>query len=113
MELSGVYPILATPFDDDGNVDYCSLEILVDFISKSGVQGLTSFLKPSLKCINNHIAKIAQSTSLQIIVQYAPNESGIILDSSFFIELNNQWTNIRHIKVKSVPSGPLISQITQ
>jgi len=38
--LSGVYPILLTPFDEDERVDVHSLQSLVDFELEAGVHGL-------------------------------------------------------------------------
>jgi 4-hydroxy-tetrahydrodipicolinate synthase len=37
----GVYVISATPFSDDGALDYASLDRLIDFYLKQGVHGLT------------------------------------------------------------------------
>lgn len=42
-ELKGIYPILATPFRADGEVDEKSFERLIEFLGGSGVQGLTLF----------------------------------------------------------------------
>jgi 4-hydroxy-tetrahydrodipicolinate synthase len=42
-ELKGIYPILATPFGADGEVDEKSFERLIEFLGGSGVQGLTLF----------------------------------------------------------------------
>ena len=39
MELRGVYPIVPTPFDGDGNVDTGSLERLARFVVQCGAQG--------------------------------------------------------------------------
>jgi 4-hydroxy-tetrahydrodipicolinate synthase len=41
MTLAGVYNIMATPFDDDGQVDEQSLRRLVDFQIAAGADGLT------------------------------------------------------------------------
>lgn len=38
--MNGVYPILVTPFDDDGQIDEESLRRLVDFNLDAGVHGL-------------------------------------------------------------------------
>jgi len=43
VELKGIYPILATPFRADGEVDEKSFERLIEFLVGSGVQGLTLF----------------------------------------------------------------------
>lgn len=40
MELKGIYPIVPTPFTDNGAVDYESIERLIDFMASKGVQGL-------------------------------------------------------------------------
>lgn len=39
----GVYPILATPFHDDGSLDYDSLDRLIDYTLAAGVDGLGLF----------------------------------------------------------------------
>ncbi len=40
MELKGIYPIVPTPFLDNGEVDYVSIERLVDCMVKKKVQGI-------------------------------------------------------------------------
>jgi len=40
MELQGIYPIVPTPFLDDGAVDYASIERLIDFMAARKVHGL-------------------------------------------------------------------------
>ena len=41
--LAGVYPIVVTPFQDDGSVDYDSLDRLIDHLLEQGVHGLGLF----------------------------------------------------------------------
>jgi 4-hydroxy-tetrahydrodipicolinate synthase len=41
LDFEGVFPILATPFDDDENLDLESFARLVRFTSKLGVEGVT------------------------------------------------------------------------
>ena len=41
LNFEGVFPILATPFDDDENLDLESFERLVRFMAKLGVDGIT------------------------------------------------------------------------
>jgi len=41
--LAGVYPILATPFSDDGSLDLESQDRLVDYVLEHGVDGLGLF----------------------------------------------------------------------
>ncbi len=40
MHLKGIYPIVPTPFLDQGDVDYPSIERLVDFMAQKKVHGL-------------------------------------------------------------------------
>ena len=40
MELEGIYPIVPTPFELDGGIDFSSIERLTDFMAAKGVHGL-------------------------------------------------------------------------
>lgn len=40
MELKGIYPIVPTPFLDNGDVDYFSIERLIDCMAAKKVQGI-------------------------------------------------------------------------
>lgn len=40
-EFKGVFPILITPFDDNGDVDLISFDRIIRFMSKIGVNGVT------------------------------------------------------------------------
>ena len=40
MHLKGIYPIVPTPFLDQGEIDYSSIERLVEFMEKKEVHGL-------------------------------------------------------------------------
>lgn len=41
--FAGIYPILQTPFDDDGMIDFESLEKQIAFCLASGVRGKRVF----------------------------------------------------------------------
>lgn len=41
MNFTGVFPILATPFNEDGSIDLESLDRLVGFMGDIGVEGIT------------------------------------------------------------------------
>jgi 4-hydroxy-tetrahydrodipicolinate synthase len=41
--LKGIYPVLAAPFDDIGNLEYEDLKKIVEFQIKAGADGLTLF----------------------------------------------------------------------
>ena len=41
MNYTGVFPILATPFNGDGSIDLESFDRLVGFMGDLGVEGIT------------------------------------------------------------------------
>ncbi|WP_078429225.1 dihydrodipicolinate synthase family protein [Alkalihalobacterium alkalinitrilicum] len=71
------------------------------------------FLSPSKKEIENHILKVAKAVQIPIIVQYAPNQSGMVLEPDFFANLNEMASNIQYVKVECVPPGPMITEISK
>ena len=40
MQLEGIFPIVPTPFLENGAVDYASIERLIDFMAGKRVHGL-------------------------------------------------------------------------
>lgn len=40
-QFKGVFPILITPFDDEGEIDHIAFDRIIRFMSKVGVQGVT------------------------------------------------------------------------
>jgi len=42
-DFQGIYPILATPFEEDGGIDYTSLDRLIEWTLEQGVDGLGLF----------------------------------------------------------------------
>src|SRR5215210_5909414 len=176
-KLRGCYPILATPFRPDGEIDEDSVARLVRHLSTAGLPGFTMFglasefyklsdadretlieaafearardqtaivsvtahshevaakqarraeeagaealvllppffLGPSEDDIRRHVLEVAGATSLPIMVQYAPAQTGVKMTAESFLELNRRAPNVRYVKVESAPPGPLISGIT-
>ncbi len=175
-KLQGIYPILATPFNSEGDLDLPSFERLLDFLVGTKVQGLTLFglageyykltdderrelqdvflrktpteltrivsvtdhslevarrkaraaadaganalmimppffLSPDAQSIRGHMEAIVEAVSIPILIQYSPNQTGLRLPLSFFIDLARQYPQIRYVKVDSTPSGPVISAL--
>jgi 4-hydroxy-tetrahydrodipicolinate synthase len=71
------------------------------------------FLGPTEEDIRRHILEVAGATSLPIMVQYAPAQTGVKMTAESFLDLNRQSENVRYVKVESAPPGPLISAITE
>jgi 4-hydroxy-tetrahydrodipicolinate synthase len=177
VELRGCYPILATPFRPDGEVDEESVVSLVSHLRTAGLPGFTMFglasefyklsdadrealieaafdarapdqivivsvtahslevaakqalraeeagadalmllppffLGPSEADIRRHVLGVAAATSLPIMVQYAPAQTGVKITADSFARLNRGAPNVRYVKVEGAPPGPLISEIT-
>ena len=178
VELRGCYPILATPFLPDGEIDVNSVVRLVRHLKVCGFPGFTMFglasefyklsdadretlieaafdtkspdqtaivsvtahshevvvkqarrgeeagagalmllpplfLGPSEDDIRRHVLEVAEATSLPIMVQYAPAQTGVKMAAEPLLELNRQAPNVCYVKVESAPPGPLISAIAE
>jgi dihydrodipicolinate synthase/N-acetylneuraminate lyase len=178
VELRGCYPILATPFLPDGEIDGDSVVRLVRHLKTCGLPGFTMFglasefyklsdadreilieaafgarspdqtaivsvtahshevavkqarraeeagagalmllppffLGPSEDDIRRHVLEVAEATSLPVMVQYAPAQTGVKMSAESFLELNRRAPNVCYVKVESAPPGPLISAITE
>jgi dihydrodipicolinate synthase/N-acetylneuraminate lyase len=178
VELRGCYPILATPFLPDGEIDENGVVRLVRHLKTCGLPGFTMFglasefyklsdadrdalieaafdarapdqtaivsvtahshevavkqarraevagaealmllppffLGPSEEEIRRHVLEVAEATSLPVVLQYAPAQTGIKMAAESFLELNRRAPNVCYVKVESAPPGPLISSITE
>jgi 2-keto-3-deoxy-L-arabinonate dehydratase len=69
------------------------------------------FLQPSQEAIMHHIEEVAKSVSIQVIVQYAPSQTGVRIDPNVFIRLNERFEHIQFIKVETQPPGKYVSEI--
>jgi dihydrodipicolinate synthase/N-acetylneuraminate lyase len=178
VELRGCYPILATPFLSDGEIDENSVVRLVRHLKTCELPGFTMFglasefyklsdsdretlieaafdarasdqtaivsvtahshevaakqarraeeagaealmllspffLGPSEVDIRRHVLEVAETTSLPIVVQHAPAQTGVRMSAESLLELNRRAPNVCYVKVESAPPGPLISTITE
>jgi hypothetical protein len=57
--------------------------------------------------------EVAEATSLPVVLQYAPAQTGIKMSAESLLELNRRAPNVCYVKVESAPPGPLISSITE
>jgi dihydrodipicolinate synthase/N-acetylneuraminate lyase len=62
--LRGIYPILATCFQEDGEIDYGSQKRLIDFCIESGVHGLVALANAS----EGHLLSDAEKHDLLIFI---------------------------------------------
>lgn len=69
------------------------------------------FLQPGEDAILTHIRAVASNVTLPVIVQYAPNQTGVRLSPDVFLRLCEACPTIRFIKVETQPPGRYVSQL--
>jgi dihydrodipicolinate synthase/N-acetylneuraminate lyase len=69
------------------------------------------FLGTPIADIVRHIRQVASAVSIPVILQYAPLQTGRVIDSATFATLRSELPNITHVKVDLVPSGPTLSAL--
>lgn len=69
------------------------------------------FLGPSRQAVARHIQEVAHAVKLPMILQYAPLQTGQIIETAAFEELSKRVPNLKHVKVDMVPAGPTISDL--
>lgn len=175
MSLHGCFPILCTPFLDDGSLDLGSLEREVDWVIGEGASGVVAlaiasegyklteaerddvarvviaatanrvpvvisahgdgtevaldrarraatlgasavmvlppmFVKPDREGLRDYYLRIAQAVDIPVIIQDAPQLTGVAMAPSLWAALHAEAPNIRYVKVEGIPQGPTISE---
>lgn len=70
------------------------------------------FLKPSGEDVYNHIKEIANSVKVPILVQYAPEQTGLPIATEIWRRLSEECDNVRNFKIECKPSGHYITSMT-
>jgi 4-hydroxy-tetrahydrodipicolinate synthase len=68
---------------------------------------------PDPRALHEHVAEVAREIHLPIIIQYAPNQTGLRLPAEFFTSLSRECSNVEYVKVDSTPAGPMISNLIE
>jgi 4-hydroxy-tetrahydrodipicolinate synthase len=71
-DAKGVYVIAATPFLDDGRIDFDSIDTLVDFYLKCGVHGMT------VLGVMGEFQKLSESETLEVAARFIKRAGGRI-----------------------------------
>jgi len=71
-DAKGVYVIAATPFHDDGRIDFESIDGLVDFYLACGVQGMT------ILGVMGEYQKLSESETLEVSQRFLKRTAGRI-----------------------------------
>ena len=71
------------------------------------------FIPPSNAAIIDHVHAVADSVDLPVIIQYAPNVTGVSIPVETFLDIANQRSEQLYIKAEAVPPGQLVSAILE
>lgn len=178
-ELRGVYPVVATPFQEDGTVDHEGIERIIEAQVERGIHGVVLFgiaaefyklgdderrqivttardvlagtetdlvvsvtdhatyraerfaqfaetngadalmllppyfLGPSSEDLQRHICRVGEAVKIPVMVQYAPEQTGVAMTPETFVDLSQAVDTLRYFKIESRPPGPDISGITE
>ncbi|MDF2926777.1 MAG: hypothetical protein K0R57_5691 [Paenibacillaceae bacterium] len=177
-KFAGVFPILATPFTDSGEVDESSLRELVRFQLAAGVDGIALFgmasemytllegersliagivaeevngrvplvfgsghtgiegavqlsknaqnqgadalmvlppymAKPDGARLYDYFAAVARAVDIEIMIQDAPNASGVAISVPLLARLSKEFPNITMVKVEAPPTTVKITEVLE
>lgn len=176
-DVKGICPIIAAPFDKNGEVDHEDLYNLVGTLSKGGCGHVTLFgiageyyklndeerkqmvettvksckdndghalisvtdhstenavkqakafekagadclmllppffLKPGASYLYDHMKAVANAVDIPIMVQYAPEQTGVAIAPEIFQKLGNECKNVEYYKIECKPAGPYVTNL--
>ncbi|UCF95872.1 MAG: dihydrodipicolinate synthase family protein [Spirochaetaceae bacterium] len=80
----------------------------------SAIMLLPPFLsRPDTRSILEHLREVIKSVGIPVVVQYAPDETGVAIPAETFLELSSLSKAAVYVKVESTPAGPLVSRLSQ
>lgn len=71
------------------------------------------FLKPGAADICRHIREVGQAVKIPVMVQYAPEQTGVAIDPSVFAQLSREAENIGYYKIECKPVGGYITRLLE
>lgn len=71
------------------------------------------FLKPGGAALYQHIKAVAQAVSIPIMLQYAPEQTGVAMDPALLARLSEEAPNILYHKIECRPPGAYISRLLE
>jgi len=71
------------------------------------------FIPPTNQEILEHVNAVADSVDLPVIIQYAPNVTGVSIPVKTFLDIADARTQDIYIKAELVPPGEMISSIIE
>jgi 4-hydroxy-tetrahydrodipicolinate synthase len=71
------------------------------------------FLKPGAGAIVDHLKKVAAAVRIPVIVQYAPEQTGVTIAPNILADLANQVENLQYFKIECKPPGAYIGKMME
>ena len=71
------------------------------------------FLKPGSDALYRHIHSVSNAVNIPVIVQYAPEQTGVTINPSVLIRLMNEVESIQYLKIECKPPGAYISRLIE
>ncbi|MER3437741.1 MAG: hypothetical protein C4346_09240 [Chloroflexota bacterium] len=68
------------------------------------------FVKPDREGLRDYYLRIAQAVDIPVIIQDAPQLTGVAMTPSLWAALHAESPSIRYVKVEGIPQGPTISE---
>ncbi|MDX9868748.1 MAG: dihydrodipicolinate synthase family protein [Kiritimatiellia bacterium] len=69
------------------------------------------FLKPGGAALFRHIKTVCEAVSLPVMLQYAPEQTGVPIDPALLARLADEVPNLRYYKIECRPPGAYISRL--
>jgi dihydrodipicolinate synthase/N-acetylneuraminate lyase len=69
------------------------------------------FLKPSAADLYRHMKAVGEAVRVPIMVQYAPEQTGVGIDAAIFERLGREVPTIVYYRIECRPPGPYISRL--
>lgn len=71
------------------------------------------FLKPGGAALFRHIKEVCLSVSIPVMLQYAPEQTGVSIDPTLLARLAEEVPNLRYYKIECRPPGAYISRLLE
>lgn len=69
------------------------------------------FLKPSAAAIEAHIRAVASAVSIPVMLQYAPEQTGVTIAPGVMQRLSEEFDTLEYFKIECRPPGPYITDL--
>lgn len=69
------------------------------------------FLKPSADALYTHMKKVGEAVQIPVMVQYAPEQTGVAITPDVFAKLSGEVENIIYYKIECKPVGAYITRL--